>query len=53
MTIDELETRDGERIIWMDASNDGNLDEGWCVWPSRPYEFPVLCEYFAPEKTSA
>ena len=47
--IEELETRDGERIIWMPASNDGNLEEGWCIWPSRPYEYPVLCEDYAPD----
>lgn len=48
--IDEMETLDGERIVWFEASNDGNLEEGWCIWPSKPYEYPVLCEYFAPEK---
>lgn len=47
---DEMETRDGEPIVWFEASNDGNLEEGWCVWPTKPYEFPVLCEYYEPEK---
>lgn len=42
-----LRTRDGELITWIEASDDGNLEEGWGLWEYSE-EYPVLCKEFAP-----
>ncbi|QGF20197.1 hypothetical protein SEA_SIXAMA_18 [Gordonia phage Sixama] len=43
----ELRTRDGDRLVYTEPSNDGNLEGGWCVFPEGE-EYPTLCEYFEP-----
>ena len=47
-----LETLDGDQLVWVDASNDGNLDAGWCVKladdEAEDGYTLALAEYYAP-----
>lgn len=47
-----LETVDGDQVVWVDASNDGNLDAGWCVKladdEAEDGYTLALAEYYAP-----
>jgi hypothetical protein len=45
-----METLDGQKIIFVPASDDGNLDGGWAIMEDSDY--PTLCVYYEPKEQS-